>query len=313
MRDGLSASRVAMAAGLGDTVGAFLAARLPLVADWPARLAQGGVLDAQGRAVQADTPCQPGACLWYWRQVPHEVPVPFEISVLHQDTHLVVVDKPHFLAVSPRGAHVQETVLVRLKRLLGDEDLVPMHRLDRDTAGLLLFTRQPGSRHAYQSLLAQRKVHKVYEAVAPWRPGLALPQALAHRLQEPADARFMQMQVVPGEPNALTELLGVQPLAHSVPPGQGPDAEPRLALYTLRPITGRKHQLRAQMNALGLALVGDRLYPQLLPADVPGQAPDFSQPLQLLAREIVFTDPLSGAERRFRSQRQLAWAVPPSP
>jgi tRNA pseudouridine32 synthase/23S rRNA pseudouridine746 synthase len=303
------------------TVADFLSQRLPLVADWPARLAAGGVLDAEGRPVAAHEPCRPGAVLWYWRALPPEPRIPFELEVLHQDEHLMVVDKPHFLPVIPRGRYLQETVLVRLKRLLGQPDLVPMHRLDRETAGVMLFTVQPASRHAYQSLLATHQVRKVYEAVAPWREGLGFPLTLQHRLQEPKDERFMQMQVVPGEPNAHTQVeliarlprcgpaVGPDALADDAPAAPKPGAEPLhwalWAHYRLHPLTGRKHQLRAQMNAAGLPLRGDRLYPVLWPEPAPDAPPDYSHPLQLLAREIAFTDPLTGAPRCFTSRRSL--------
>jgi tRNA pseudouridine32 synthase/23S rRNA pseudouridine746 synthase len=299
----------------------FLSHRLPLVGDWPERLAAGDVLDAHGRSVAAHEPCRPGAVLWYWRALPPEPRIPFELEVLHQDEHLVVVDKPHFLPVIPRGRYLQETVLVRLKRLLGLPDLVPMHRLDRETAGVLLFTVQPASRHAYQSLWSTRAVRKVYEAVAPWRQGLGFPMTLRHRLQEPRDERFMQMQVVPGEPNAHTEVeliarlprcgpaVGPDALADDAPAAPAPGAAPHhwalWALYRLHPLTGRKHQLRAQMNAAGLPLRGDRLYPALWPEPAPEAPPDYSHPLQLLAREIAFTDPLTGAPRCFTSRRSL--------
>jgi len=309
---------VAVTAGPWRDVVDFLCQRLPLVHDWPERLAAGQVLDAEGRAVAANAPCRPGAVLWYWRQLPPEPRIPFELEVLHQDEHLVVVDKPHFLPVIPRGRYLQETVLVRLKRLLGLPDLVPMHRLDRETAGVLLFTVQPASRHAYQSLLSARAVRKVYEAVAPWREGLDFPMTLQHRLQEPRDDRFMQMQVVPGEPNAHTEVDLIARLpscgsdygpaypANDAAATPAPDAAPHdWAHYRLHPLTGRKHQLRAQMNAAGLPLRGDRLYPKLWP-DPPHEAPpDYSHPLQLLAREIAFTDPLTGAPRCFTSRRSL--------
>jgi tRNA pseudouridine32 synthase/23S rRNA pseudouridine746 synthase len=259
--------------------------------------------------------------LWYWRALPPEPRIPFELEVLHQDEHLVAVDKPHFLPVIPRGRYLQETVLVRLKRLLGLPDLVPMHRLDRETAGVLLFTVQPASRHAYQSLWSTRAVRKVYEAVAPWREGLSFPMTLQHRLQEPCDERFMQMQVVPGEPNAHTQVeliarlprcgpaVGPDALADDAPAAPKPGAEPLhwalWAHYRLHPLTGRKHQLRAQMNAAGLPLRGDRLYPVLWPEPAPDAPPDYSHPLQLLAREIAFTDPLTGAPRCFTSRRSL--------
>jgi tRNA pseudouridine32 synthase/23S rRNA pseudouridine746 synthase len=312
---------VAVTSGPWATVADFLSQRLPLVADWPARLAAGDVLDAEGRPVAAHEPCRPGAVLWYWRALPPEPRIPFELEVLHQDQHLVVVDKPHFLPVIPRGRYLQETVLVRLKRLLGLPDLVPMHRLDRETAGVLLFTVQPASRHAYQSLWSTRAVRKVYEAVAPWREGLSFPMTLQHRLQEPCDERFMQMQVVPGEPNAHTQVeliarlprcgpaVGPDALADDAPAAPKPGAEPLhwalWAHYRLHPLTGRKHQLRAQMNAAGLPLRGDRLYPVLWPEPAPDAPPDYSHPLQLLAREIAFTDPLTGAPRCFTSRRSL--------
>lgn len=317
-RDGVTASRVAVTPGPWRHMADFLCHRLPLVLDWPERLAAGQVLDAEGRPVVANAPCRPGAVLWYWRQLPPEPRIPFELEVLHQDEHLVVVDKPHFLPVIPRGRYLQETVLVRLKRLLGLPDLVPMHRLDRETAGVLLFTAQPAARHAYQSLLSARTVRKVYEAVAPWREGLSFPMTLQHRLQEPRDERFMQMQVVPGEPNAHTqvELIarlprcgpalgpGTQTDQTSVAPATGATPQ-QWAHYRLHPLTGRKHQLRAQMNAAGLPLRGDRLYPELWPEPAPEAPPDYSHPLQLLAREIAFTDPLTGAPRCFTSRRRL--------
>jgi tRNA pseudouridine32 synthase/23S rRNA pseudouridine746 synthase len=222
---------------------------------------------------------------------------------LHQDAHLVVVDKPHFLSVTPGGRHLHETVLVRLKRLLGIDTLVPVHRLDRETAGVLLFSVQPADRAAYHALLRERQVHKVYEAVAPWRPELSWPLHCHHRLVDPPGERFMQVQVEAGEPNADTRIELIKRLGDR--PGAGPG---EWAHYRLSPVTGRRHQLRVQLNALGLPIAGDRIYPTLLPDVPPGTAPDYQQPLQLLAREIAFIDPFSGRPRRFCSQRTLQLA-----
>lgn len=306
-RDGVAPSRVGVGAGHFASVIDFLVARFPAVVDWPGRLARGDVLDVAGQPLRADAACPPGTLIWYWRDPPPERRIPFEIDLLHADEHLVVVDKPHFLPTLPGGRHLQETVLVRLKRQTGIATLAPMHRLDRDTAGVLVFTVQPQARDAYQSLLRDRRVHKVYEAVAPWWAELALPSVCRHRLAQRAGAHFMQMQVVPGEPNAetLIELIEVlapsQRAATTQPPGV-------LAHYRLTPTTGRKHQLRAQLSALGLPLIGDRLYPALLP-DLPADAePDYTQPLQLLAREFAFRDPFSGEQRCFRSRRRLLHA-----
>jgi tRNA pseudouridine32 synthase/23S rRNA pseudouridine746 synthase len=307
MRDGVSPSRVAVTAGAELGVADFLAQRLPTVAleDWRARLARGDVLDEQGAAVLPDARCRRGAALWYWRQLESpEPPIPFAHQILFRDDALLAVDKPHFLPMTPKGRYLQETLLVRLKRETGLEHLVPMHRLDRETAGVVLFTLRPELRHAYQNLFRDRQVSKVYEAIAPWREDLAWPLERHTRLQERADA-FMQMEEVAGEPNALTRIeligqIGPPPAVPSAAPGAAARAH-----YRLLPQTGQKHQLRAHMNALGLPIVGDRIYPVLQPDIAPGTEPDYGQPLQLLARSIEFDDPLTGVRRRFESLRRL--------
>lgn len=303
LRDGVAASRVGVHRHF-PRLDAFLAVRFPQVADWPQRLARGDVLDTSGQPAAADRPVAPGDLFWYWRNPPPEHPVPGELTVLHQDDLLVVVDKPHFLPVTPGGRHLHETALVKLRRLTGIATLAPMHRLDRETAGVLAFTVQPATRHAYQRLLAARQVHKVYEAVAPWRADLALPLVASHRLQERPGGAFMQMAVVDGEPNAETQvdLIGRLP----------DDGGPPLAHYRLTPVTGRKHQLRIQLSTLGIPICGDRIYPTLLPDTPPGERPDYSHPLQLLARELAFIDPVTGEARQFISRRRLA-RLPPAP
>jgi tRNA pseudouridine32 synthase/23S rRNA pseudouridine746 synthase len=301
LRDGVSASRVAVGEGRFAHVAEFLDARFPGIGGWAERLARGDVLDASGQPLTATSPCPHGLLIWYWRDPPPETPVPFDIDILFQDEHLVVVDKPHFLPVTPSGRHLQETVLVRLKRRLGIATLTPMHRIDLDTAGVLVFTVRPDERGAYQALLRERRAHKVYEAVAPWRDGLALPQTCWHRLEDGPGDGFMQMQVTEGEPNCET---GVELIRRVAPDPRAPETP--LALYRLKPRTGRRHQLRAQMNALGLPIVGDRIYPHLHPALPLGTAPDYTRPLQLLSREFGFTDPLCGQLRHFVSRRQLA-------
>ena len=310
LREGVGASRVGVGVSHFPTLFDFLVARFPAIDNWVARLARGDVLDASGQPMSGDAPCLPGMQFWYWRDPPPEPHVPFDIDLLHQDQHLVVVDKPHFLATMPGGRHLRQTVLVRLKQLLGIDTLAPMHRLDRDTAGVLAFTVQPATRGAYQALLRERRVHKVYEAIAPWRADLALPLLCRSRLEQPPTASFMQMQVVKGEANAQTliELIGQVNVPSSRFDGNSVEAL-ALAHYRLTPHTGRRHQLRAQMNALGLPIVGDRIYPELLPDLAPGAEPDYSQPLQLLARELSFIDPIDGRQRSFLSRRRLQHAA----
>lgn len=302
-RDGIPASRLRVKPGDPLTVLALLQARLPHIGDWPQRLQDADVLNAWGQPVTADSACAVGSLLWYWRRAEPEPRVPYEVGLLHQCERLVVVDKPPFLSVTPGGRHVQETVLLRLQRQLGLPSLSPLHRLDRDTRGVLAFAVRPEDRDRYQALWRDRKVDKVYEAIAPWNDTLCFPLTARHRLVEPKDERFMQMQVLEGEPNAETLVERL----HDVDPAEVPGAEPgrRLALYRLSPRTGRKHQLRAQMAALGLPLVGDRIYPQLQPMG----PDDFARPLQLLARSLQFTDPIDGERRQFESRLRLATRV----
>jgi tRNA pseudouridine32 synthase/23S rRNA pseudouridine746 synthase len=258
-------------------------------------LEAGLVVGADGRAVAADAPYVPGMFVWFHRELPHEVPVPFPLEVVYRDERIVVVDKPHFLATTPRGSHVAETALARLRRELALPALSAAHRLDRLTAGLVLFTARPGDRGAYQSLFRDRLVRKEYEAIAPYRPGLAVPRTVRSRIRK--ERGVPAAREVPGEPNAVTR---VELIEHREADGLG--------RYRLVPATGQTHQLRVHMSALGVPLLGDPLYP-VVTGPVP--AGDFRRPLQLLARRLEFTDPVTGVEHRLVSGRVLqAWSSP---
>ncbi|MFI8086871.1 RluA family pseudouridine synthase [Streptomyces sp. NPDC086080] len=251
----------------------------------------GLIVGADGRAVPARTPYAPGMFLWFHRELPDEVPVPFPLEIVHRDEHIVVVDKPHFLATTPRGGHVTQTALARLRRELGIPELGAAHRLDRLTAGLTLFTVRPGERGAYQTLFRDRRVHKEYEAVAPHDPALELPRTVRSRIVK--ERGVLTAEEIEGEPNAVTRVELT---------GHRPDG---LARYRLVPGTGQTHQLRVHMSALGVPILGDPLYP-VVTGPVP--AGDFRRPLQLLARKLEFTDPVTGVEHRFTSGRVLtAW------
>lgn len=291
-RDGVGPSCVALPVGPWAGVLDFLAERFADVGrdTWLARLQSGEVLDEQGLVVAADAAYRPHARLYYYRSVPAEPPIPFAETVLFQDDLLVVADKPHFLPVTPSGRYVQETLLVRLKRRLGLETLVPMHRLDRETAGLVLFTVQPGTRDRYQALFRERRVLKGYEAVAPHLPGAPWPCTRHSRIV--SGDSFMTMREVAGPPNAQTRIELLQ---------QRGD----WARYGLQPSTGVKHQLRVHMMALGLPIRHDLIYPTLQPDTLANGLRPYPPPLQLLARTITFTDPVTGRERHFESGRVL--------
>ena len=286
--NGLAASHLQLPPGPWLTVFDCLCARFPAITPdaWRDRFVRGRVLDASGMPLALDAPYRLGAEILYFREVIDEARIPFEEAVLHVDAHLVVADKPHFLPVTPAGGFVHETLLARLVRRLGNPDLVPLHRIDRDTAGLVLFSANPATRAAYQSLFRLRRIHKRYEAIAPALPGLSFPLVHASRLE--AGEPFFRMREVDGVANSETRIEVIERAGTSW-------------RYALEPVTGRKHQLRVHMWALGAPIDNDRLYPRLAPiAD-----DDYTRPLQLLARALAFVDPLSGIAREFESGRRL--------
>lgn len=298
LRDGVSASCVALPqppAGTRPWPGVldFLAQRLPRLTphEWAQRLARGEVLDESGQPVPPDAPYRGGTRLYYWRTLDDEAAVPFEEQVLFQDEHLVVADKPHFLPVTPGGRYVQQTLLVRLKNRLGLPDLSPVHRIDRETAGLVVFSVRPQDRGAYQALFRERTVDKVYEAIAPFDPAQPFPQVRCSRIEEDKST-FFRTSEVPGEPNSETRIRMLEQRG-------------AWARYRLEPLTGKRHQLRVHMAALGLPLVGDQFYPTVRRGPV--AAEDFADPLRLLAAGIAFTDPVTGTVRRFATRRSLDW------
>lgn len=286
--DGLAASTLQLPPGSWATVLDCLCAHFPAIPreQWLSRFDRGRVLDAQHAALTATHPYRVGLVLHYYREVEAEAVIPFEEVLLHVDEHLVVADKPHFLPVTPGGGYVEQTLLTRLTRRLGNPHLVPLHRIDRGTAGLVLFSANPASRAAYQALFRGRAMYKRYEALAAPLPQLAFPLTRRSRLD--SGEPFFRMQELAGEPNTETRIEVIERGA-------------TLWRYGLEPVTGKKHQLRVHLAALGAAILNDDFYPQLAePA-----ADDYRRPLQLLARELRFSDPLSGQPRRFESQRRL--------
>lgn len=290
----IAASTVHLPPGTWESVLDCLCAHFATVGrvQWLDRMARGCVLNDAGQPITPATPYRAGLCIRYWREVADEEPIPFAETILHLDQHLLVADKPHFLPVTPAGRFVEETLLARLVKRTGNADLVPLHRIDRLTAGLVLFSTRPDSRAAYQALFRERAIEKRYEALAPPLPGQAFP--LVRRSCIVAGEPFFRMCESDGPANSETR---IEVLAR----GEG---DWRYALY---PHTGRKHQLRVQMAALGAPIRHDPLYPVLRE-----EAPDdHARPLQLLAQALAFDDPLTGGQRRFESAQALG--SPPTP
>lgn len=255
-------------------------------ATWKARMAKGQVMDETGLRVDPETAFRVGACVFYYRELEDEKNIPFREQVLYEDEHILVADKPHFLPVIPSGRFLHETLLVRLRKERATEDLVPIHRLDRETAGVVLFSLNRKTRGHYTSLFRNRRVRKVYEALAPTLEESNFPTTRRSRVVQ--GEPFFRMKEVSGEANSETHINVISMLG-------------RLSLYQLLPLTGRKHQLRLHLAALGIPVINDKLYPALAPS----ADDDFSRPLKLLAKSISFRDPLSGREHYFESGTRL--------
>ena len=287
-RNGVGPSCVGLPAGAWQTITDFLVERFPAINRnvWLQRMAENLVVDEFGVLVTAERPYPSHMRIYYYRAVEEEQRIPFDEVILYQDEHLIVADKPHFLPVTPSGHFLQETLLVRLKNRLGIDTLIPIHRIDRETAGLVLFSVKPDERNAYQALFRHRTVTKHYEAMAPWRDDLTFPLTRKSRIVE--GVPFFRQREIAGETNSETQ---INVLA----------TDGSLAKYALSPVTGKKHQLRVHMNALGLPILNDRMYPPV--AVTPDD--DYALPLQLLAKSIAFDDPVTGQKRYFQSQRVL--------
>lgn len=329
VRNGVNATRLRLpGSGPWPTVADYLLERFGHVdpAGILRRFQDGEIVGLGGQPLDAGTPLGRHDFIWYYRSLPQEEPIPFQARILHQDEHLIAVDKPHFLPTTPGGRFIQQSALVRLRNQTGIDELVPMHRLDRATAGVILFAVNPQTRGAYQSLFERREIRKGYQAVVPLAPGAGLETGkvlqagdiIAER--SPAQLRELVQSLPLDFANRMTKVKGQ--LRSIVQDGE-PNARTRIslaalgrsaghfsglpvALLDLDPLTGKTHQLRVHLASLGLGIINDAFYPRLWDL-----APDdYARPLQLLAKSIAFTDPLSGQARSFTSQQQLLEAPP---
>jgi tRNA pseudouridine32 synthase/23S rRNA pseudouridine746 synthase len=260
--------------------------------EWLHRFANELVLNHNAQPVAATQTYTPHTQLYYYRHIANEPVLPEKARIVFEDDHLLVADKPHFMPVTPAGRYVQQSLLVQLKHLTGNDDLVPLHRIDRETAGLVMFGKRLADRDAYHALFRDKAMRKVYEAVAAYHPALELPRVHTSRLQP--DELFFRTQEVAGVPNSETHIRLLK-------------TEGTRALYQLEPISGKRHQLRVHMMALGLPLEGDQFYPTVLRG--PDAEEDFNHPLQLLAKSVSFTDPITGQAREFHSALRLSMAL----
>ncbi len=290
VREGVNPGTTFLPEGDWVTVLAYLLEKFPEVSEtiWLSRMERNEVLTAEGMAVKPKTGYLPKVRIYYYRELDSETQIPFRETILFENDEIVVVDKPHFLPVVPSGKYLQQTLLVRLRTRLKLDELTPAHRLDRLTAGVMLFTKYQKYRRHYQALFENRQIEKIYHAISAKTSDSSYQWPINYRAKIVQSEPYYLMKVVDGEPNSETEIELIK--QHQ---GQ--------YHYRLKPITGKKHQLRVHMAALGLPLLNDPLYPELLPY----QNTDFSRPLKLLAQSLCFKDPLSGKDRYFESHLVL--------
>jgi len=268
-------------------MGIWLRERFPEKVDVPGMLAEKRFVYDDLGAVGEDDPYAPHTFLWFHRDLSDEATVPGALHLLYRDERLVVVDKPAFLSTIPRGKHVQQSVVVRLRDELGLPELSPLHRLDRITSGVLMLATEQKWRGDYQSMFERGEVRKTYRALAPWRADLTSPVTVRNHIRK--ERGTYQAEVVPGAAVNAETVIRVE------------SRHGKLGIYRLEPVTGRTHQLRLHLSGLGIPIVDDPLYPEVRDISLD----DFSRPLQLLASELEFTDPIEGKLRRFVSARKL--------
>ncbi len=316
-RNGVGPSKVGIPANTPSSAIDFLTQRFPSIHRqiWLQRFEAGEVLNAQGHSIAPEQGLLGESHLLYFRHIEEEPTLPFQAHIIYQDAYLVVADKPHFMPVTPTGKYVQQSLLVQLKQQLNLPQLSPLHRIDRETAGLVLFSVRPQDRNAYQELFRLRQVEKSYEAIAgiPESSPLKPEFPRIHKSKMVEDTQFFRMRELTVKEQAeinpsnsetwidCVERLGdTHSSAQTAAPGKG-----TLARYVLKPVTGQRHQLRVHMNALGLPILGDAFYPVV--KRLANEPDDFDSPLQLLAKSITLTDPVTGAQRSFESQQSLSF------
>ena len=272
------------------TVLDYLVVKFPYIAEnvWQQRLMDGKVHWLNGEVIDSSTLYRSQQCVCYYREVEQEPIIPFEENIVFQDEHILVACKPHFLQVTPGGNYVDECLQSRLRRKTGNDDLQALHRLDRETAGLVLFSVNPDTRSSYHALFEHHEITKTYQAVADvGAEAMLCKHWVVKNRMEKSTPRFV-MHIVPGEVNAHSVIECVDQQA-----GKG--------LFELSPVTGKTHQLRVHMASIGHSIMNDKVYPVLKPK----AEDDFSKPLQLLAKKLMFVDPITREERFFYSDRVL--------
>lgn len=279
------------------TVLDFLTRKFPHVSkqEWSGRILEGSVVWSDQSPVTLNCPYQPLKTVWYYREVRDEPSIPCNEQIIESNDEYLIAYKPHFLPVMPGGQFVNECLQQRLIKTTGNSDLQAVHRLDRDTAGLVLFSVNPETRNLYHQLFSEQKISKFYQAISDTGSSEDITQKEWHIknyiTRSKPSFRFQNVESPSTHKNTQYAESIIRCIQQS---GQK-------ALFELKPITGRTHQLRLHMMHIGYPITNDRFYPRLRPK----AADNFDQPLQLLASEISFIDPVSKEHKHYSSPSTL--------
>ena len=270
---------------------AFLVQRFPRIerSCWERRIAEGKVLGEDGSPITSASRYAPQKRIFYYREIEEEREIPFAEQILFQNDELLVACKPHFLPVTPGGIYIDQCLLHRLRTTTGNDHLVPLHRIDRETAGIVLFSANPKTRGRYGELFRDGSIEKSYQALSAAPAAGGEQEWLVENMLAKGEPWF-RMRTAPGPANARSRIRLLE-------------VRDSMSRFELTPFTGRTHQLRLHMSGLGFGILNDRLYPELQP-ETPD---DYAKPLQLLARSVRFRDPISGRRLEFESGRGLLW------
>ena len=287
VKDGVSPNRHFLPKGDWNTMLDYFSERFPHLSDEQInnRFGKKEVVAESGEVLTASSPYQSEQHIYFYRELTSEVLIPFKEKILFQDENILVADKPHFLPVAPSGEYLHHTLLVRLRKRLNNDYLELCHRLDRETAGLVLLTKHKKIRHQYQSLFSEKKIRKTYHARVK-KTEFSYP--LTHKSLLVKGEPFFRMKEISGSPNSETKIELIENRCDH-------------DLLKLIPVTGKKHQLRVHLSALGMPIINDRFYP-ILKQPVKN---DYSSPLQLLAKSLDFIDPITNKPVHFESSFSL--------
>ncbi len=259
----------------------FLVQRFPNISrgEWLDRIARGLVLTANRKPISVDQRFQPQLELLYYRDVHQEPKIPLDLNIVFESDHCLVVNKPSFLPVNPGGQFIEETVVGRLVASGYSADLTAVHQLDRLTEGLVLLCKAPRHRDHYHRLFRDGAIEKRYEALSLRPPNGSKDAVIHHRSQLVRGEPSFRWREREGDSNSYSRIRFLEALDD-------------VYRFELEPVTGKTHQLRVHMAAIGNPILNDPFYPHLK-----AKAPDqLDAPLKLKARFLSFEDPVDGQQ-----------------